>query len=101
MSGAAVGDGVGARVAKMIGGSVARMNGCGVGDGVGVASWSTLSAGAGVRATNGEVNCALSVGAGVGVGVGASFSVVSSVLLVNTVRLEFGAGVALASTFVA
>ena len=61
----------------------------------------TLKAGAGVSATNGDVSCALSVGAGVGVGVGASLSVESSVEVVNTVRLEFGTGVALASTFVA
>ena len=45
------------------------------------------------------VSFVLSVGAGVGVGDATSFSV--SVELVNTMRPEFGAGVALGSSFVA
>jgi hypothetical protein len=62
---------------------------------VGVAS---VSAGAGVK-RNAVVSFVLSVGAGVGVGEATSFNV--SVELVNSTRLEFGAGVALGSRFVA
>jgi hypothetical protein len=47
------------------------------------------------------VSFVLSVGAGVGVGVATRLSVESSVELANTVRLVFGAGVALGSSFVA
>ena len=92
-----VGAGVGVGAIRQQIGSIVRSS-RNVGSGVGVASKRTSSDGAGVK-RNAVVSFVPSVGAGVGVGDATNFSV--SVELVNTRRLEFGAGVALGSSFVA
>ena len=87
--GAGAGVGSGATVKRQQVGSIVRRMSVGAGVGVGAIRQQT---GSSVRSNR-------NVGSGVGVGDDTSFSV--SVELVNTMRPEFGAGVALGSSFVA